>query len=490
MYDKKKGGFAMKKLACALTLMAAFVTASHAGDSLSNITYQKSVVNSVLTTNQNFDLDLSANNIDSLSVQVVYSSASPVTTTFIDGVQSTGSILVGTLAALTTAYATDNLTVLSTNNIAGACLTINGYPMCNGSRTTWRLDVTSDTAVDINSDLNANYGTVFVSTVQPGSSIVYSTAANYGSAGNAITYVSAVSTAMSIASGNFTGGQDNATINIGGYILTANKDWFPTSSTSTTASNISKAIDNSALSSFVASSASASGIITTTANVVGTIGNYSVTTSTIALLASGTFLTGGKDSDVVITQFNPSSATVRFNALGTIIYPGGIPLPLNGTIKKPPTNFGVAEGLLLTTTAGVPPSNIFAGTTYYATNLTTTGFQLASSTTNAVAGTAISITTTTVTGGGTFVLTPLAISGTASWVFQKSDDDVNFYNIYASTQPTLVPIATSTSFASAYTASNAFWELGNVAYRWLRLAYTSVTTGGVNFNYIVNGKKN
>jgi len=99
---KQSGASTMKKLIVALTLIVGVVSLSKAADT----TYQGSIVNAVLTSSQNINIDLTGT--DFAALQVNFATASPATVTFDDGRAGTGTITVlEGLNGLTTAYATN-----------------------------------------------------------------------------------------------------------------------------------------------------------------------------------------------------------------------------------------------------------------------------------------------------------------------------------------------------------------------------------------------
>lgn len=588
----------MKKSLAALTILAGIMIASVGRLTASDVVLpSSSIVNQVLVPTQTVDLDLNQYHADLASVQVVYSSANPSAINFGDGTAGSGSIQVvnSALTSLTTAYATEKITVttngggtkahgeitiISTTGLSGIALTVNGHSFAEGAAWTgigsgvttstaatnlarvlnassatthinaaaagavvfttattvgllgneytmssgdvsvmkasstlvggldtalhnryitvnaggrsvvlmeganwFEAAVASNTAISINTALLNAFGSVFTSTVHAGSAIIYSTSVAYGSASNAWT-VSASTVALTVDAATFTGGQDNAVIKIANFPLTANTDWTVGATSITAARSISAAI-NSKLGSILISTHT-QGIVFATATIVGIQTNYAMSVSTpSALTLSGALMTGGADSSITLSTA-PSLWSGIFNI--PLFFPGS-GYGVTNTIVKPPTSLGTGSQLLFSTTSGTAPGGLVAQTTYYASNLTSTSFQLADTSTGAVAGVSIAITTTTRAGGGSFRLTPLALNGSPVIKIQKSNDDTNFQDIYVSTNQLVAPFAASVTFASPYTASNQVWDLGDVNYRWLRLSYTGATAGGTNVRCVVNGKR-
>jgi len=110
-----------------------------------------------------------------------------------------------------------------------------------------------------------------------------------------------------------------------------------------------------------------------------------------------------------------------------------------------------------------------------------------------LAGLFLTLSTNTLTGGGSFSFTPAGLSGTPSFLLEGSNDDVNFFTLWASTGSYLSEVQTSQSFASTYASASIFWDMvpqGSIyVWRYLRFVYNAATTGATNIKYIVNGKK-
>lgn len=614
----------MKKLLVVGALALGINVLARAAD----IPVSSSAFSGVLSSTQNIDVDMNANRIDMLSIQLNVSSESVASFNFTDGTPSTGSITISTqnLTQLSTAFATDMITVISsasqtagataqitinsTTSLSGTTLTFSIWspstswytqtltagtdfavdastmataadlaktinsafsgilvasntsskgivyttsavigvisnsftvvpsstiisttsfsggiddPFLNATLTVSANGVTqvlkngsdwfesnyaSMTAISIRTALNNNWSSVFVSSVanaETGATI-FSTAVVAGTAANAFTITSSTPAALSVASSNFSGGQDNAVIKINGYPLTANKDWWVMSTATATAKSISDDIMNvatttssSLLSTYIRSTwtigTSNFGVVWATSNFAGAFKNYQMSVSTSLITLSSSSMTGGTSSQIYLSFFFPDTSgmlapNVNYNNLPTGVLqqlPTWIP---NAIIGNEAGVWGTGTPLLLTKTAGTYPSPLADKTTYYAFNINTQTFQLARTSTDAFAGNAIVITTQTVGGNGKFVLTPLAISNSsATLVMQTSDDDVNFTPLYVSTNVLVAPFAAQINFGSPYATTSQKWDIGNIFFRWLRLAYTNaVNNGGVVLNYIINGK--
>lgn len=524
--------------------------------------YNGYLVNGQVAYTQNAVLNLNttpnASGIARLTAQAVYSSVTLPTDTFNDGRVSTASITVTSNSGLVASTATDTVTIAansviqssassnslvvnSTNGLTGAYVTLNGTKIPN---TSWRVDVTSDTAADIASQINtyvyqvianAN-GTSTISlaaraagtagnaytlasstpaavsvgaatfsggldpafqnqyiTVNgtkynrgyswnlPGTpetstgtavsiasllntlsgiqanavgSVVYATATVAGTASNAFTIVSSTPNAMTVGSPTFTGGVDNAFITVNGTKLTQGTQWNKGASTTLTALSIAAAM-NTALSSIVTSTNTAA-VITSTSTSVGTLANYTITSSTPAALTvlHPTYV-GGQNSSYTI-----NSPNLNISSHG---YSTGVPLLLTGSSV---------------------PAPLSANTTYYVINVDANDIDLATSLANAKLGTFITFTSSSTTGPHTSTLTPLAIAGTPGLQWQVSNDCANYTNY---TTTSLGVSVSSLTFASPYTAGVTTWDLGPVNYQCLQAAITGPTAGAISLQVKLNG---
>lgn len=590
----------MKKLAAAVVLIAGLARFSAASEIVLN---SSSVVNSVIAPTQNFVLDLNANRVDSLSVQVNYSSANASTVSFTDGQTSTGSITIVSLTGLSTAYATNKITVasnaagtkasahvtiISTTGLTGESLTITqgntSHSFTSGAgwasagltttqaaaslaaliqgsssyllmtatnvanviyatatsvgitpNTSWLLsssdtslmtasatfagglekanyhqtitvvtdsgtavltegtqwsqsDVSSNTAVSICSALNNVFSPgIFTSTTGAGGAVVYSSASFTGSSPNAWTVTSST-VALTVGKPTFSGGWNNATIKIGGRSIAANRDFAIGGSAQATATNLKNYLSTSVFANFVSfSTNTGNAVITATSTVTGKWTNFKLESSTPAVMSvSGPYFARGANSDVIYSARQVDNYA-QFAPIG-IIVPQQSTAALS-SIQKTYTSWGVALPVRVAATAGSLPTGLTATVTYYVSNPTGGGFQLANTSTGAVAGLSVSLTTSSLAGGGSFTVTPIALAGTPSFKLQVSDDGTNFSDLWISTNPLSQIFTSSTTFASPYVATNVLWDLKDVTYKVLRMVYTASTWGGTNFNWIVNAKK-
>jgi hypothetical protein len=220
---------------------------------------------------------------------------------------------------------------------------------------------------------------------------------------------------------------------------------------------------------------------------VGSAGNYALVSSTpTALVVSG--MANGLDNDWNWSQ----TATINsyFAPYGQNYMPPTNNAANNSIVKQTSAStYALGHGLLLNTVSGTPPSPLAALTTYYMTGITPSGFQLALTSTGAVAGNVINITTTTQIGGGSFTLTPVSLSGTFIWGLQISNDGSNFTPLYVTTGAVTTPFISSQTFSGSGAGFTMTTDLGNIYYKWLRLAYVTATRGAINLKAQILGKK-
>lgn len=506
---------------------------------------------SALAYDKNFTLDLNANGIDSFAAQVVYSSVTPTAVTFTDGSPSTGSITVASYTGLNPAYATDTLTVATytalgkvraTNTLTvgttqfatlhNACVNVYGVNVCNPND--WKIGTTTTTiassiatAIDTlpNVSATASHGVVTITVDQ------------YGTAGNRYTLSSSTPSALVAGSTvSFSGGQESASFTIRGLTYYADKDWTVGANNNATALNISSFINtNQARIGVTASTSSA--VVTLTSKTVGVAGNaYTLVSSLNTALTlgaaaftggvdagyvqiAGTTLTAGTDwtasASVTVTAGVITAAINSNSVLSAVVsassstgkvtisaktagdhryYLNGWPKAkftlsspalyaatdssisvANDTITK--ASHGLTTGLpvLYHVVSGTIPTGLTNNTTYYAIRTDANTFQLAATSTGAVAGTAVNITAQTTLGGGSFTLTPLSFAGTWSWKWRGSNDGTNFVDL---------PMNTFTYS----TPGSSMYDFGTVNFKYLRLAVTAGTAGGMELSVIGNGK--
>lgn len=235
-------------------------------------------------------------------------------------------------------------------------------------------------------------------------------------------------------------GLTGSTLTINSQNFVNGIDWATGDKSSNTATNIYNVVTSTwvALSGINFSLANASTVIFATSSVVGTVGNYTFTSSTQSQLTVATMY-GGKNSDIVY------GGQARINKTNS--YPLGL-------------------ALFYTVQVGTSPTSLTPNTTYYAVPGDGTYFQLASSTQNAVDNKVIGFTKANYDNASTLVLTALSLTTTGyGFLWQASDDGDNW--------------ATLASSFSYTAAGNTLWDFSNYNYKYLRAAFTSSYTGAI-----------
>jgi hypothetical protein len=405
-----------------------------------------------ISVSKNVPIPLNSYGIDQLAVQVNYSTAVIPAIVFTDGQESTMTITINSNTAISTAAATDFLTVLSTN-LAGACVTYfsgtNSYPVCNGN---WRVDVTSDTAYDIAAQFNALFTTI-VSTQTGTGSIVYSTATLAGSAANVMRFTSNTSS-ITVGTANFIGGQDGATLWIGNTQFKFGGNVTIGAAASNTATALATAITASSVTTGVVANA-VSAVVYATSTAVGTNTNYATYSSTQAALTLSPYT---------------SSSSVTGAATGAMYGGSNSAYTINTTVIASTATFYWPTGktpMVALPLLYVQGTNAITGlttaTTYFMIPVTQSSFGLSTTSTGAVAGYAKLPSVSTMTAGvadGTFIMLTssrslttadnytLSVSSYAevmTFGWQVSNDCVN-YGTYASTGTvTMTPPASGTT---------------------------------------------
>ena len=413
------------------------------------VTYSAYLVNDPkIAIDSSYVLDLVGNGIVYASAVATYDTGTPGPKYFTDGRISTGNITVATLASLTTAYATDTITVISTSSLAGAAISYPGYSLRNGVE--WKVGATTDlTATSLAAAL-AKIPTLTTSRVN---SIITITAKSVGSYYNTIP-VASNSASITVASALMTGGQDNAIVYINGIPMRANLDWYPGASSATASTSLAAAINaNVPLAALLTATANSptAGVTALVSDAVGATKNFSLISSIpTALVVSGSAMTGGSGSN----------------------YATGSPV-----ITLPSHGFVTGLALLYTEAAGAAASPLVDQTTYYAIRTDNNSMKLALSSLNAIAGTAITMTATP-TSGHEYLLSPTAIGGTSLIKWQYSDLPTSGF--------TDMPVDQVSIPTYGALPATKGWNL-DASKRYVKLALTAPTSGALNLKVLVQG---
>lgn len=423
-------------------------------------------------------LALNNTSIDQVSFQFVWSSAAVSNTTFTDGSASSFTITVGAITALNAQAASDNLKFL-TNSVTGAVVTVNGTQLTNGVN--WYSDITSTgSALSLKNSINALVPGVIAST--GALSTVFTTATISGAYSNNM-ILSVNTSSITVATANFTGGRDNASVSVDGFSLMNGRDWFTLGASSATAKSIAAAI-NANLSSVVASTSGINtSIVWTTSTIVGLGADYATATSTQTALtiapftssstangsASG-FMGGGTNASYTLVN---GSATV-INSSNTFSPAGETPM--------------TALAVVYSTGSGQPITGLNIGTTYYVIPINSSSFGLASTSTGAIAGIYVNLTSSqTKTTADGFNLKPQVFSGTPSGIWQASNDG-STWTPFTGSGGSTVNISTQT-FTPVYPSTSSVIDFGSTNFSWMQFNMTTPpTTGALQVKITANGK--
>ena len=443
---KKKVGWYLSLGALAV---ASVIAIAHAA----TIVYNANLTNeTALAYNNTYVLDLQAAGVTSLSAQAVYSSATVASQAFQDGTQSTGSFTVANNGGLSTATATNNVTVVDNTGLSNASLVLPGYVFREG--VDWAVrDVSSNTAESIKLALATVPG-LGVSRAA-GSAIVYATAPAYGTFYNSWTFTSSTPTALSVATPNFQGGQDNAVVYLNGVRMKQGFDWTKGASASASATALAAAINaNTLLNKYV--KVGASGAVVTATSTLAGVNNFTLTTSSpTAISVNNPAMTGGTA---------PSFA-------------------LSGKITIPNHGFTLALPVLYSPSPSLTIGGLTDQTTYYVVPVDANTIGLSSTSVVAVSGVYKTFTSsTTQLAADTGTLAPLPITGIPSFKWQVSNDNVNWSDVAVSS---VTMGATGTAYSIP--PSNTLWSFGYIGPRFLRANVIAPTTGGIQLKIVVVG---
>lgn len=262
---------------------------------------------------------LNLDDIDTLAMQAVYSSASVSAQPFSDGRISTANVTISSYPALSSAPATDYLIVSSNTALAGrfASMAISissNAPLntwtapvtvtLNGSTVTLRRDWTfsdfsTQTARNLATSLN-NLGVYAITATtgpQTGSTVTI-TATLAGSAFNSITVFTSTPALIILSSPTLVGGRDIGRFSLNSSTFIANKNFIVDANFSTqTAYNIATMLNFSSYSvtATTPTVALATGVILT-AQIYGSFGNsFALVSSTTALTVGSPLFISGRD---------------------------------------------------------------------------------------------------------------------------------------------------------------------------------------------------
>lgn len=407
-----------------------------------------------LAYNKTYSIDLNKAALNTISAQANYSSATITAQTFSSGQVSTGSLKIVDNTSLSTASATNAITVLSTAGALGDSLVVTkrfkpGAFVFTAGRDWNYMNTTTGTAASILTALNT---VPEFSTIRAGA-VLYSTANTFGSSSNSIIIQTNNPATLAISSPTFLGGQDATTVFVNGYSFRAGVQFAVGATAAATATNLANAVNARKILSRFVSAATATSSVTFQSLGVGTLYNFPLATSNSAAISvSAANLVGGANAAWALGSKN-------------------LTIPAHGFTLALPLLYG---------TGGSPAiAGLANQTTYYAIPVDANTLQLASSQGNALAGTAITLaSSSTLTSAVSYSLAPLPIAGVPSFKWQVSNDNTNWTDL-------AVASVTMTSYFTP-PASTA-WDLGRLNLRYLRLNVVGPTAGGIFLQVTVNG---
>jgi hypothetical protein len=410
------------------------------------IVYSKYLANEVVAYAKTFTLDTKLDGQNRRTIDTVYasltlSSGTVGSVSVTDGALSTGSFTVASLTNIAGAYATNTITVSSTATLKNTYVDFNGKRLRNGYE--WKTKATvALTAVDI--ARIANYLTdVSASTTSAG--VVTLTARTKGTAANAFT-LSEYGTGLAVGAATFSGGLNPAIVTVNGTAIPVT---VGVDTTTGTAAGIAAAINSHASLLNLVTASTNSAVVNIAANVVG-VNAYTTVSNFSGITAASAAMTGG--SATAITTTKTITKTAHGLTTGTPVLYSSDTVTLDGLTDQ---------------------------TTYYASNVAANTFQLATTSTGAIAGLSITISATPSTAGPhTFTFAPTAPAGDWGFIWKTSDDNTNWTTMSVS----------SVTFGTPYTTSTTSWDLGTIGHRYLRGDVVKGTGGSVKVELSVTGR--
>ena len=393
--------------------------------------------------------------LNNFSVQAVYADGTPSSHTVSAGQYSSMTLTVNNWSALDGRAATATITLQDGKNTAatliGAYVSIQGNAYIGG--VAWSTGTTSTvTAANIAASLDTHPEY----TALASSNVITVHAVASGTLANSWVILTSTPAALSVngstftASATFNGGNAHGYFTLDSVTLTEGTEWNAVTSAAATAINIKAAINaDTSLSAEVVASTPSDGVV--------------------LILSTAPGVNARPVSVSLVSALTPDYYTMVGGAASEIDIAGDL-------IHETAHGFSTGLAVLFSTVSGsTPPGGLTNNVTYYAIRQTADVYQLASSTTNAVAGTAINLTS--LTGGGTYGAAPLAlVAGSAGFKWQASNDNSTFTDLSVS--------------SVTYSGSGSFlWDMGEFPYRWLRINFTAPTSGGIDLDVHLNGRE-
>ncbi len=143
-----------------------------------------------------------------------------------------------------------------------------------------------------------------------------------------------------------------------------------------------------------------------------------------------------------------------------------------------------SHGLQTGVKVGLSGSNLpspFTATDYYVLKVSDNAIKLSTTQADAIAGTYITVLSATVgTSSHTFTLTPASISGTPSFKWQASNDNVSWVDM---------SVSSVTMSGYTYGGTSSYWDFSWFPFKWLRLNVVGPTTGGIYLKSMLSVKQ-
>ncbi len=401
-----------------------------------------------------FTIDLRGAGVNTVTATAVWSTPSFSQKSWSNGQISTGTIALDDFTSLVKAKAINSITVATLTDLEKSSIVFPGFVLTEGK--TWRKKgTTALTAADLASALDVIPNLDISHT--PGSSIIYTTSP-FGARYNTEYFLTSSSpTALVLASQNFLGGRDDATIVINGIFMRAGAQFTVGASSSITAESLKDAINSSRLSSWLVADHQETTDdfhkVTLASTRVGTLFNFAMSATTPSVSLS--------DNGSMVGAVNAAWALSSSNI----------------TIPAHELTTGLAA---LYTEGDTAISGLVDQTTYYSILVDANRIALASSKNNATAGTSIVLASSaTPTAETSYLLDvlPFATLPDTGFKWQVSNDNVAYFD---------VAIA-SLSIVLDGTSGTKPFDLGEIGFRFLRANAVGPDTGGLALQVTVKG---
>ena len=406
-----------------------------------------------LAYNKRYVIDLQAAAVNTVSATAVFSSTTFSNSTFTTGQVSTGAFTVADNTKLSTAPATENITVISTSGSNGDSVVVTNliqpgaYILLAGRD--WNYGAT--TALTAASIKKAMDRVPYFTSIVVGS-IIYSTSTSAGANANAIAVETNNTNTLTIANATFTGGRDAEVVTVNGYPFKFGTNVGIGAAASNSATNLATAINAKAKLSGQVVATPSSANVTLQSVQTGAVWNFSLKTSnTAAVTVLHPFMIGGANE-------------------GWVLGGNSITVTAHGYTLALPLLYRLGSG-------AAAISGLTGETTYYAIPVDANTLKLASSSSNALAGTGIVLaSSSTLTAAKTYNLLPLpwTTAATTGLAWQVSNDNTNWSNLNITSVTYTVP-------------GSQAWDFGQISQRYLGLNVTGPTAGGLGLTVTASG---